>query len=80
IEQRNFRGLGQTLRASVEYSTYSKNIDLGFTEPYLFNRNIAIGGDIFRKDYNSFNYVGDTRQTSYSYVSSGFQIRFGVPL
>ncbi|MFX5187544.1 BamA/TamA family outer membrane protein, partial [Acinetobacter baumannii] len=44
IEQRNFRGLGQTLRASVEYSTYSKQVDLGFTEPYLFDRNIAIGG------------------------------------
>ncbi|MGK3844993.1 BamA/TamA family outer membrane protein, partial [Enterococcus faecium] len=64
IEQRNFRGLGQTLRASVEYSTYSKQVDLGFTEPYLFDRNIAIGGDIFRRDYNAFNYVGDSRQTS----------------
>lgn len=80
IEQRNFRGLGQTLRASVEYSTYSKQVDLGFTEPYLFDRNIAIGGDIFRRDYNAFNYVGDSRQTSYSQVSTGFQIRVGLPL
>lgn len=80
ITQRNFRGKGQELRASVNYSTYSKSIELGFTEPYLFDKNIAIGGDIFRRDYNSFNYIGTNRQTTYSQVSTGFQIRAGVPL
>ncbi|WP_374942148.1 outer membrane protein assembly factor BamA [Sphingomonas sp.] len=80
ITQRNFRGKGQELRAGVNYSTYSKSIELGFTEPYLFDRNIAIGGDIFRRDYNSFNYIGSNRQTTYSQVSTGFQIRAGVPL
>ena len=39
IRQRNFRGMGQELRASVDYSVYSKSINLGFTEPYLFGRN-----------------------------------------
>ncbi|MGH6614124.1 outer membrane protein assembly factor BamA [Sphingomonas sp.] len=80
IRQRNFRGKGQELRASVNYSSYSKSVELGFTEPYLFDKNIAIGGDIFRRDYNSFNYVGDDRQTTYSQVSTGFQIRAGIPL
>ena len=80
IKQRNFRGKGQELRASVNYSTYSKSVELGFTEPYLFNKNIAIGGDIFRRDYNAFNYLGNTRQTTYTQVSTGFQVRAGVPL
>ncbi len=80
IKQRNFRGKGQELRASVNYSTYSKSVELGFTEPYLFNKNIAIGGDIFRRDYNAFNYLGNTRQTTYTQVSTGFQVRSGVPL
>ncbi|QNA86864.1 outer membrane protein assembly factor BamA [Sphingomonas sp. So64.6b] len=80
IRQRNFRGKGQELRASVNYSSYSKSVELGFTEPYLFDKNIAIGGDIFRRDYNSFNYVGDQRQTTYTQVSTGFQIRAGIPL
>ena len=80
ITQRNFRGKGQELRAGVNYSSYSKSIELGFTEPYLFDKNIALGGDIFRRDYNSFNYVGNDRQTNYSQVSTGFQIRAGVPL
>ncbi|HVF94236.1 MAG TPA: outer membrane protein assembly factor BamA [Sphingomonas sp.] len=80
ITQRNFRGKGQELRAGVNYSSYSKSVELGFTEPYLFDKNIAVGVDVFRRDYNSFNYNGDDRQTTYSQVSTGFQIRSGVPL
>ena len=80
ITQRNFRGKGQELRANVDYSVYSKSVSLGFTEPYLFNKNMAVGVDIFRRDYNSFNYLGDQRQTTYSQVSTGFQVRTGVPI
>ena len=81
IKQRNFRGKGQELRASVNYSTYQKSVELGFTEPYLFDKNIALGGDIFRRDLNSFNYTqtGD-RSTTYAQVTTGFQIRVGVPI
>lgn len=81
IRQRNFRGKGQELRASVNYSSYSQSVELGFTEPYLFDRNIALGGDIFRRDLNSFQYVNDDeRNTTYEQVTTGFQIRAGVPL
>ncbi|MES2290611.1 MAG: BamA/TamA family outer membrane protein, partial [Pseudomonadota bacterium] len=80
ITQRNFRGKGQELRAGVNYSSYSKSIELGFTEPYLFDKNIAVGGDIFRRDYNSFNYIGDTRNTTYQQLTTGFQLRAGLPL
>jgi outer membrane protein insertion porin family len=80
VEQRNFRGMGQQLRASVNYSSYSKSVELGFTEPYLFDRNIAIGFDLFRRDYNSFNFVGNQRTTTYDQISTGGQIRVGVPL
>ncbi|USU05501.1 outer membrane protein assembly factor BamA [Sphingomonadaceae bacterium OTU29MARTA1] len=80
ITQNNFRGKGQVLRAGVNYSSYSKSIELGFTEPYLFDKNVAIGVDVFRRDFNSFNYVGQDRQTTYSQVSTGFQVRTGVPL
>ena len=80
VTQRNFRGMGQELRASVSYSTYSKSVELGFTEPYLFNTNIALGGDIFRRDYRSYNTVGDTNTTTYKQVSTGFQIRAALPL
>jgi outer membrane protein insertion porin family len=80
ITQRNFRGKGQELRANIDYSVYSKSVQLGFTDPNLFDKNIALGVDIFRRDYNSFNYLGNQRQTTYSQISTGFQARIGVPL
>jgi outer membrane protein insertion porin family len=80
ITQRNFMGRGQEVRAQVSYSSYSKSVEFGFTEPYIFDRNIAVGFDIFRRDYNSFNFIGNERQTTYDQVSTGGQLRAGVPL
>ena len=80
IRQRNFRGKGQELRASVNYSTFSKSVELGFTEPYFLDKNIALGGDIFRRDFNSFNFVNNNRNTTYQQLTTGFQVRIGVPL
>ena len=82
ITEHNFMGKGQELRASVDYSKYSKSIELGFTEPYVFDKNIALGWDIFRRDYNSFNFTGNgnDRRTTYNQVTTGFQVRLGVPL
>ena len=54
--------------------------ELGFTEPYLFDRNIAVGFDIFRRDYDSFNFTGNERETTYRQISTGGQLRAGVPL
>ena len=80
VEQRNFRGKGQSLRASVNYSSYSKSVELGFTDPYFLDKTIALGGTIYRRDLNAFNFVGNSRQTTYSNVSTGFQITTGVPI
>ena len=80
VRQRNFRGLGQELRAAINYSSYSKSAEIGFTEPYLFDRNVAVGFDVYRRDYNSFNFIGNNRETTYEQVSTGGQLRLGVPL
>ncbi len=81
VTQRNFRGMGQELRLSGSYSNYSKSVELGFTEPYLFDKNIALGGDIYRRDLNAFNYLNNgDRNTTYEQTTTGFQIRAGVPL
>lgn len=81
IQQRNFRGKGQTLRANASYSQFSKTVSLGFTEPYLFDRNIAVSGDIFRRDYSNFFFgTGNQRETNYSQVSTGAQVGVGVPI
>ncbi|KTF69430.1 outer membrane protein assembly factor BamA [Sphingomonas sp. WG] len=81
IRQRNFRGMGQTVSISADYSSYSKSVELGFTEPYLFDSNIALGGTVFRRDYNSFNFLqNNTRNTTYRQISTGFQLVAGLPL
>ena len=82
IRQRNFRGLGQELRASANISSYSKSVELGFTEPYLFGRNLALGVDLFRRDYSSFRYTGtgNDRDTTYQQTTTGGQVRVGFPI
>jgi outer membrane protein insertion porin family len=80
IAQRNFMGKGQTVRLGVNWSSYSKSAEIGFTEPYLFDRNIAVGFDIFRRDFNSFNFFENRRRTTYQQTTTGGQIRAGVPL
>ncbi|WP_310468287.1 outer membrane protein assembly factor BamA [Sphingomonas sp.] len=80
IEQNNFRGMGQSLSAAINYSRYSKGVQLGFMEPHLFDRNILLGGEIYRRDYNSFNFVGGERNTTYSQTSTGMATRLGFPI
>ena len=58
-------GKGQQLDASVNYSHYSKSIQLGFVEPYFLDKPILFGGADLPPDYNSFNYVNDKRNTTY---------------
>ena len=81
IKQRNFLGLGDELRASVNYSSYATSIELGVTDPYFLGRNIALGGDIFRRDYSSFGFgQNQERRTQYQQITTGFQVRLGTPL
>jgi outer membrane protein insertion porin family len=80
IKQRNFRGKGQELRTNISYSSYSKSAEIGFTEPYLFDRSIAVSGDIFRRDLNSFNFFNNQRNTTYEQATTGLQVRVGVPV
>ena len=80
VQQTNFRGMGQTLDASATWSRYSKAVSLGFTEPYFLDKQILLGGQLFRRDYNSFNYIGGERNTTYSQLSTGGSLRLGFPM
>jgi outer membrane protein insertion porin family len=80
IQQRNFRGRGQTIGLSLSYSNYSKSAEVSFTEPYLFDRNISLGVNVYRRDQNSFNYYNANRNSLYSQSTTGFQVRAGIPL
>ncbi len=81
IEERNFRGRAQQLRLSANISSYSRSLELGFTEPYLFDRNLALGFDVFRRNFNNFNFTdGGERNTTYEQTTTGFQIRAGTAI
>jgi outer membrane protein insertion porin family len=80
VAQRNFMGKGQELNAGINYSRYARSVQLGFVEPYLFDKQILLGGEIYRRDYNSFNFVGNQRNTTYSQVSTGAGTRVGFPV
>jgi outer membrane protein insertion porin family len=81
IEERNFRGKAQNLRLSANISSYSKSVEVGFTEPYLFGRNLALGFDIFRRDFNSFRFgENNNRDTTYQQATTGFQVRVGTAI
>lgn len=80
IQQRNFRGRGQTVGLSLNYSRYSKSAQVSFTEPYMFNSNISFGADVYRRDYNSFNYFNNDRNNTYENSTTGFSLRAGTPL
>ncbi|RVQ65699.1 outer membrane protein assembly factor BamA [Croceicoccus ponticola] len=80
IQQRNFRGRGQTVGLSLNYSRYSKAAQISFTEPYMFDTSISFGADIYRRDYNSFNYFNSDRNNTYQNTTTGFSLRAGTPL
>jgi len=80
IQQRNFRGRGQTVGLSGSYSKYTKSVEASFTEPYLFDRNISAGIDIYRRDLSSFGFNLSERNTTYQQATTGFQLRAGMPL
>ena len=80
VQQRNFRGRGQTVGLSGSYSRYTKSVETSFTEPYLFDRNVSASVSLYRRDYNSFNFDGSDRRTTYKQATTGLQLRAGVPL
>ena len=81
IAQRNFLGKGQEVNAGVNWSRYSRSAQIGFVEPYLFDKNILLGGEIYRRDTNSFSRTstGD-RNTTYAQLSTGAAVRLGFPI
>src|SRR5579864_4451084 len=48
----NFLGLGETLTLSAQFGEYQRVLQLGFTEPYLFDRPISTGFTVFSTKYN----------------------------
>ena len=46
-ETNNFLGLGETLSVQANIGDLSRNLSFGFTEPYLRNKPISVGVQVF---------------------------------
>ena len=53
-ETNNFLGLGETLSANANISDLARNLSFGFNEPYLHNKPISLGIQVFdsKSDFN----------------------------
>jgi outer membrane protein insertion porin family len=48
----NFLGLGETLSVQANIGDLSRNLNFGFTEPYLRNKPISLGIQVFTQKYD----------------------------
>jgi len=68
----NFLGRGESLTASAQAGSRSQNYQLSFTEPFLFDRNLTGGIDVFKRSLQFIGY--------YTQKSTGGNITFGFPV
>jgi outer membrane protein insertion porin family len=68
----NFLGRGESLTLSAQSGSRAQQYQLAFTEPFLFDRNITGGFNLFKR---SIRYVGQFTQES-----TGTVVTFGYPL
>ncbi len=71
----NFLGRGESLTVSLQGGQRAQNYTLSFTEPFLFDRNITGGANLFRSDVR---YVSQfTQQSTGGTLTMGFPVGNG---
>ncbi|MBP7778768.1 MAG: outer membrane protein assembly factor BamA [Acidobacteria bacterium] len=68
----NFLGRGESLTLSLQGGSRAQNYQVAFTEPFLFDRNITGGIDVYKR---SLNYIGQFTQ-----ASVGGNLTMGFPV
>jgi outer membrane protein insertion porin family len=68
----NFLGRGESLTLSLQAGSRAENYQLAFTEPFLFDRNITGGLDIYKR---AIQYIGQFTQRAV-----GGNMMFGFPV
>jgi len=68
----NFLGRGESLTASAQAGSRSQNYQLAFTEPFLFDRNLTGGVDVYKRSLQFIGY--------YTQKSTGGNLTFGFPV
>ena len=71
VVERNLLGKGQSLKANITVSGRQSEAEIGFTEPYFLDRDLAAGFDLFRRTKNR------TSESSFRERSLGSNLRVG---
>ncbi|MBJ3775545.1 outer membrane protein assembly factor BamA [Acuticoccus mangrovi] len=74
VEEANFLGRGQYVKASIGGGANTQEAEFSFTEPYLFGRRISAGFDL----YTRISEEHDTQ--AYDMNETGGGLRFGLPI
>ena len=71
ISESNFLGKGQKVKFSTSFSSTQNLYDISITEPYFYNKDLSVRGDLYSKfsDPESVNYETET-------VGVGFSLAF----
>ena len=64
-------GRGETFSVSAQQGNRAKNYQVGFTEPFLFDRPITAGVDVFNQEIKYYN--------QFTQASSGMNSVWGFP-
>jgi outer membrane protein insertion porin family len=67
----NFLGRGETFSVSAQQGNRAKNYQVGFTEPFLFDRPITAGIDVFNQEIQYIN--------QFTQASTGMNTVWGFP-
>ena len=68
----NFMGRGESLTVSLQAGSLAQNYTIGFTEPFLFDRNMTGGVQVFRQEIHYVN--------QFTQHTTGTTVTFGYPL
>lgn len=74
LQERNFMGRGQFIKASVQFGESQRGYSLSFTEPYFLGRRVSAGFDLYTTHYQ------ETYFRSYQEDTKGASVRVGLPI
>ncbi|MDA8231249.1 MAG: outer membrane protein assembly factor BamA [Magnetospirillum sp.] len=74
MQERNLLGTAQNVRATVAFGTLEQDLSLSYTQPYLFDRRLVGGVDLFSTK-RDLQY-----EAGYNYETNGGALRLGYQL
>ncbi|TPH13859.1 outer membrane protein assembly factor BamA [Litorilituus lipolyticus] len=76
IQQNNFLGTGNVLGFNVNTNTYSKSVNVSYTDPYFTVDAVSLGGQVYFNEYDA----GRANMVEYNNKTFGLGLNWGFPV